>query len=212
MFCRNVLFKAKELGLQTIGLCTISVSQRNFPSDLGAHIALSKANQRSPLATFTQQFYLFRDDSKVSRKQQPWNRRSVLGAARKWDLWGVSAALLSAQSTRRDERFVAAAEKHFRNNRRTLHFWSSNSHHPKSAAHHHDAWKWVSSFCSCWKWCKRGVVKSRSEIRAMLTTSWDELLVTDVWLIKFMFLSARQILGTYALRKHPIARFYEREI
>lgn len=47
MFCRNVLFKAKELGLQTIGLCTISVSQRNFPSDLGAHIALSKANERS---------------------------------------------------------------------------------------------------------------------------------------------------------------------
>lgn len=37
---RNVLCKAKELGLQTIGICTISVPQRNFPSDLGAHIAL----------------------------------------------------------------------------------------------------------------------------------------------------------------------------
>lgn len=39
--CRNVLCKAKELGLQTIGLCTIS-SQANFPPPLGAHIALSK--------------------------------------------------------------------------------------------------------------------------------------------------------------------------
>lgn len=38
---RNVLNKAKELGLQTIGLCTLSVPQRNFPSDIGAHIALS---------------------------------------------------------------------------------------------------------------------------------------------------------------------------
>ncbi|CRL03394.1 CLUMA_CG016248, isoform B [Clunio marinus] len=37
---RNVLNKAKELSLQTIGLCTISVAQRNFPSDLEAHIAL----------------------------------------------------------------------------------------------------------------------------------------------------------------------------
>lgn len=39
---RNVLNKAKELGLHTIGLCTLSVPQRNFPSDIGAHIALSK--------------------------------------------------------------------------------------------------------------------------------------------------------------------------
>lgn len=38
---RNVLNKAKELGLQTIGLCTLSVPQRKFPSDIGAHIALS---------------------------------------------------------------------------------------------------------------------------------------------------------------------------
>jgi O-acetyl-ADP-ribose deacetylase (regulator of RNase III) len=37
---RNVLSKAKELGLQTIGLCTLSV-QRNFPSDIAVHIALS---------------------------------------------------------------------------------------------------------------------------------------------------------------------------
>lgn len=40
---RNVLFKAKELGLRTIGLCTISSVQKNFPSELGAHIALSKS-------------------------------------------------------------------------------------------------------------------------------------------------------------------------
>lgn len=40
---RNVLNKAKELGLQTIGICTLSVPQRNFPSDIGAHIALSKS-------------------------------------------------------------------------------------------------------------------------------------------------------------------------
>ena len=38
---RNVLYKAKELGLNTIGLCAISSVQKNFPSDLSAHIALS---------------------------------------------------------------------------------------------------------------------------------------------------------------------------
>jgi O-acetyl-ADP-ribose deacetylase (regulator of RNase III) len=40
---RNVLNKTKELGLHTIGLCTLSVPQRNFPTDIGAHIALSKS-------------------------------------------------------------------------------------------------------------------------------------------------------------------------
>lgn len=42
---RNVLYKAKELGLRTIGLCTISSVKKNFPADLGAHIALSKNHQ-----------------------------------------------------------------------------------------------------------------------------------------------------------------------
>ncbi|CAO1345697.1 unnamed protein product [Diamesa serratosioi] len=36
---RNILYKAKELELQTIGLCTISI-QKKYPSDSGAHIAL----------------------------------------------------------------------------------------------------------------------------------------------------------------------------
>ncbi|EDS26334.1 ganglioside induced differentiation associated protein [Culex quinquefasciatus] len=38
---RNVLYKAKELGLRTIALCDISSVQRNFPPDTAAHIALS---------------------------------------------------------------------------------------------------------------------------------------------------------------------------
>lgn len=37
---RNVLYKAKELGLRTIALCDISSVQRNFPPDTAAHIAL----------------------------------------------------------------------------------------------------------------------------------------------------------------------------
>lgn len=37
---RNVLYKAKELGLRTVALCDISSVQRNFPPDTGAHIAL----------------------------------------------------------------------------------------------------------------------------------------------------------------------------
>lgn len=54
-----MLSKAKELGLQTIGLCTVSdVSQRNFPSDLGAHIALSKAYDNSDLRAHFKRFYL----------------------------------------------------------------------------------------------------------------------------------------------------------
>ncbi|XP_058459061.1 protein GDAP2 homolog isoform X4 [Malaya genurostris] len=37
---RNVLYKAKELGLRTVALCDISSVQRNFPPDTAAHIAL----------------------------------------------------------------------------------------------------------------------------------------------------------------------------
>ncbi|XP_037905992.1 protein GDAP2 homolog isoform X1 [Hermetia illucens] len=37
---RNVLCKAKDLNLKTIALCIISATQRNFPPDLEAHIAL----------------------------------------------------------------------------------------------------------------------------------------------------------------------------
>lgn len=37
---RNVLHKAHEFGLKTIALCVIYSAQRNFPPDLGAHIAL----------------------------------------------------------------------------------------------------------------------------------------------------------------------------
>lgn len=37
---RNVLYKARELGLRTVALCDISSVQRNFPADTAAHIAL----------------------------------------------------------------------------------------------------------------------------------------------------------------------------
>ncbi|XP_061502087.1 protein GDAP2 homolog isoform X6 [Anopheles gambiae] len=37
---RNVLYKARELGLRTVALCDISSVQRNFPPDTAAHIAL----------------------------------------------------------------------------------------------------------------------------------------------------------------------------
>lgn len=37
---RNVLYKAKELGLRTVALCDISSVQRTFPPDTAAHIAL----------------------------------------------------------------------------------------------------------------------------------------------------------------------------
>lgn len=40
---RNVLSKAKELGLQTIGICSLNIPERNYPAELAAHIALSKA-------------------------------------------------------------------------------------------------------------------------------------------------------------------------
>jgi hypothetical protein len=54
-----VLSKAKELGLQTIGLCTISVPERNFPSDLGAHIALSKIHYLLfSLSRFIKRFFI----------------------------------------------------------------------------------------------------------------------------------------------------------
>lgn len=45
LFCvRNVLNKAKELGLQTIGICSLNIPERNYPAELAAHIALSKAH------------------------------------------------------------------------------------------------------------------------------------------------------------------------
>ncbi|XP_049293013.1 protein GDAP2 homolog isoform X8 [Anopheles funestus] len=37
---RNVLYKARELGLRTVALCDISSVQRDFPPDTAAHIAL----------------------------------------------------------------------------------------------------------------------------------------------------------------------------
>lgn len=39
---RNVLCKAKEVGIKSIAVCVVSTVQRNFPPDIGAHIALSK--------------------------------------------------------------------------------------------------------------------------------------------------------------------------
>lgn len=80
---RNVLNKAKELGLHTIGLCTLSVPQRNYPSDIGAHIALSK----SPLKLhkdILQIIFLifFRDNSKVFRDEQSRSRHFMLGTIR----------------------------------------------------------------------------------------------------------------------------------
>lgn len=38
---RNVLQKAKELGLREIALPVINSVRRNYPPDAGAHIALS---------------------------------------------------------------------------------------------------------------------------------------------------------------------------
>lgn len=42
LFCRNVLQKAKEMGLHSIALCVINSVKRNYPPDEGAHIALRK--------------------------------------------------------------------------------------------------------------------------------------------------------------------------
>lgn len=38
---RNVLCKGRELGVKSIGVCIVSTVQKNFPPDIGAHIALS---------------------------------------------------------------------------------------------------------------------------------------------------------------------------
>lgn len=80
---RNVLSKAKELGLQTIGLCSITCSKSNFPSDLGAHVALSKARPSSshPSARTNSNFSCFRNHPEISRGESPRNRHFVLGAA-----------------------------------------------------------------------------------------------------------------------------------
>lgn len=41
MVCRNVLLKARELKVRTLGLCVVNSVRRNYPPDEGAHIALS---------------------------------------------------------------------------------------------------------------------------------------------------------------------------
>lgn len=41
-FLRNVLQKARELNLQSLGMCVINSVRRNYPPDRGAHIALRK--------------------------------------------------------------------------------------------------------------------------------------------------------------------------
>jgi len=42
LYHRNVLQKAREMGLRTIALSVINSVRRNYPPDAGAHIALSK--------------------------------------------------------------------------------------------------------------------------------------------------------------------------
>lgn len=79
---RNVLSKAKELGLQTIGLCTLSVPQRNYPSDVGAHIALSNSLSTMFKYILKMIFIFFRDSSKVFRDEQSRSRHFMLGAIR----------------------------------------------------------------------------------------------------------------------------------
>lgn len=41
LISRNILCKAKEVGFKSIAVCVVSTVQRNFPPDIGAHIALS---------------------------------------------------------------------------------------------------------------------------------------------------------------------------
>lgn len=39
---RNILSKSRELGAKTLAICVVSTVQKNFPPDIGAHIALRK--------------------------------------------------------------------------------------------------------------------------------------------------------------------------
>lgn len=39
---RNVLCRSKEIGAKSIAICVVTTVQRNFPPDIGAHIALRK--------------------------------------------------------------------------------------------------------------------------------------------------------------------------
>lgn len=39
---RNILCKSRELGAKTLAVCVVSTVQKNFPPDIGAHIALRK--------------------------------------------------------------------------------------------------------------------------------------------------------------------------
>lgn len=42
-FNRNILCKSRELGAKTLAVCVVSTVQKNFPPDIGAHIALRKS-------------------------------------------------------------------------------------------------------------------------------------------------------------------------
>ncbi|XP_026280834.1 protein GDAP2 homolog isoform X2 [Frankliniella occidentalis] len=54
MCYRNVLQKAKELNLQSLGLCVINSVRRNYPPDRGAHIALRTLRRHLELPSYSQ--------------------------------------------------------------------------------------------------------------------------------------------------------------
>lgn len=131
--CRNVLQKARELGLRTIALPVINSVRRNYPPDAGAHIALSECISRInelihsvQLADLIASIYVFtfhncRNNKKISGAVRRFHNvhRVHPGAVRSRYLRSPSSTLFPKEFSRARQCLLAAAERHWRHGRRT---------------------------------------------------------------------------------------------
>lgn len=142
---RNILAKSRELGVKTLAVCVVSTVQKNFPPDIGAHIALRKFTKLAMMIIHfheiisTDCFFLsclwgilflsFRYDSTLFGQIPKRNNYTLPWTTWTWNLWSASTIVFSTWYFRREQRTVATTAWYWREIWWTANFWSTNSHH-----------------------------------------------------------------------------------
>lgn len=147
---RNILAKSRELGVKTLAVCVVSTVQKNFPPDIGAHIALRKFAKFwlwwlyifmtlfldwlffLSLSCFWGGIFhslYFRYDSTLFGQIPKRNNYTLPWTTWTWNLWSASTIVFSTWYFRREQRTVATTAWYWREIWWTANFWSTNSHH-----------------------------------------------------------------------------------
>lgn len=134
---RNILCKGRELGVKTLAVCVVSTVQKNFPPDIGAHIALRKFGQRPSnliirlITLIFPNFSVFccRNNSTLFGQIPKRNNYTLPWTTRAWNLWSASTVIFSTWYFRGKQRTVAIAARYWRKIWWTANFRSANSHH-----------------------------------------------------------------------------------